>query len=548
MFGNSVPYQNPAESTTEVPPQFLGHEEAWSILSAQLGLDEFELAFMSSEDMGALMMLVDQLEQNLITQDVFVASARDLLPEAQIGGGGDGSGGSAGAVPAVLQNIPDGDDAWAAISENLQMSKEAFEAAFDDSYAVLLRVAATEYLTEQISEAQFIAQVSSLLGLGGDATPYDDSCPAEFEQAGVEYAWDLLVSDGWSRSMWDQYPVDMRDRILQKAFVLFGGNQAVTEYSNQEFLEFAYLQREAAERQLMASQTFDPTTVPAPSAQYSKAQEQVETSLRIVFGSAGLGDASRHDIAYAMTIYADAIETNTKVPFTHEMILKSLDYFFMLGFPDYRPVELATIMAMVNAGQLAVLDAERRAMALDNNRSDALCQSINKQIVLAAFGPKARAQLDSFCAQAPAKRASDLDTFYENDLALILGVTRPQLMLFVLENFDARVTGQLADLGSQLEAGAPAPTAEQVRASTPGLDEVRRGIPATRASQSEQKSIIRRPTAPQRGANTTSGARLAEANLPAVDKVKLGAIFVSALAGIGYLTYSIHKSDDRYRS
>jgi hypothetical protein len=348
--------------------------------------------------------------------------------------------------------------------------------------------------------------------------------------------------------MWDSYPVDMRDRILQKAYVLFGGNQAVTEFANQEFLEFAYLQREAAERQAIESQSFDPATVPAPSAQYTRVQDQVEASLKIVFGSAGIqSDVTRHDLAFAMTIYADAIESDSKVAFTHEMLLQTLDYFIMLGFPDYSPVELATIMAMVNAGQTAVLNAERRAMALDSNRTDALCQTLNKQIVLAAFGPKSRAQLDKFCAQTPAVRENDLENFYENDLALLLGITKPQLLEFMLSNFDARVTGQLADLGSKLEAGAPAPTADQVKASLPGLNEVQRGIPATRATPGEQKSIIRRPTAPQRGANTTSGARFAEAALPPVDKMKLGAIFTGAAVGLAYLTYSIYNANDRRR-
>lgn len=545
MFGNSVPYQNPAESSADVPPQFAGHEEAWLLLNSQLGVEEFELSFLLSEDLEALMMLVEQLEQAQISQQVFLDSARVLFNPQ---GDDDGGTSESKPIPEVLRSLVDGDDAWAAISEGLNMSKEAFEAAFDPSYAVVLRVLANDYLTEQITEAQFVEQVRQLLGAGVASSGFDDECPAEFVQAGIEYAWDLLVADGWSRSMWDQYPADMRDRILQSAYSFFGGNQAVTEYANQEFLEFAYLAREAAERQMIAGQTAASVESIA-TPQLSKALDQVRTSLKIVFESAGYkGDISKHDMAYAMGIYAEAIESNTKVAFTHEMLLKVIDYFLMLGFPDYRPVELATIMAMVNAGQFAVLDAERRAMALDNNRPDALCQSINKQIVSAAFGPKSRSAFDKFCAEKPEARATALDDFYENDLDMILGITKPQLLEFVLQNFDARVTGQLVALGSEIEAGAAAATDEAVRANLPGLDIVRSAIPATRATPAEQKAVIRRPTAPQRGANTTSGARFAELSLPPTDKVKLGVIFASALVGLGYLAHSIYKADDRYGS
>ena len=520
-------YGNPADI---VPPGFEGHDDAWHILATQLNFTPTDVMLPSpSVDLDSLMALIEQLEAHTITEAQFVASVRSLMQSGQI------DSAKFTEFPTVLRSISSDIDAirliWSIISSSLNLSVADFERLFDTNYTSLLTVIAQKFLLEEITEEQLASEVRKLLQFGElvtlptGATP--GVIPTEFAVSSLDFAWELLAQEGVTIAQWNSYDQRTKDLILAKAVIFM--NDVPTESRIQNYLSYCLDKMRSADIALFGQEAIDITTQPefvgppAPPEMQLALRGAIETALKFEFPEYPL--ISTHDIYSFMEDVGLTLQTSGGATFDVPMLQNVIRYFKFLGFPDYRPTELAAIMALVNSGNTNILDAERTAMAIDSNRPDALDQPLNLKIVLAAFGEKAFNTLKKFCAQPLATRANDISEFYENDLHMLLGVDSRDINSFVLESFDARISGQLAVDGenslAQLEASRAADIAKRPIA--------------------EQAAAVRAPTSRTQSFQT-SGAKFAEARSN-YSKVKASLVIGSFAIGVSALSYHIwHKN------
>jgi hypothetical protein len=521
-------YGNPADI---VPPGFEGHEQAWGILSSKVGLTASDVMLPSpSLDVNALMALIQKFESRIITEAQFIDSVKALMPAAP---GELPTNLGVKEIPSILKSLPaDADDAWAAISQGLNLSVSEFERLFDINYAAMLHLLALQYLQEEISEERFVAEVRNLMQMGQLVSqplgPTPGVIPTEFAVSGLDFAWQLLEQEGVTIAQWNTYDARTKDLILAKANI-FMSLMPITESGIQEYLEYALNKMRQADLAMFSEEgVFDLTTQPefvgppAPPEEQLALRGVIETALKFEFPNQP--EITRHDIYSFLEDVGLRLQASNSKKFDVPTIQKVIKYFKFLGFPDYRPTELAAIMSLVYSDNFAILDAERTAMAVDNNRPDALSQPINGQIVLAMFGQSAYNALKKFCAQPIATRANDIVEFYENDLNMILGVDPIVFNQFVLSNFDARVSGQLIEQGATAE--------DRI-----GKEQAARAAQIASQSLADQASAVRAPTS-RTQAFKTSGAHFAGSRAN-YSVVKASLVIGGFAIGIGVLSHKI---------
>lgn len=521
-------YGNP---TAAVPPGFENHVEAWGILSSNLGLVDSDVMLPTpSLDVDALMVLVEQYESRAITEAMFIDSVKSLLPA--VPGALPPSLGFK-EIPDILKSLPaDADDVWAAISQGLNISVSDFERLFDINYAALLQLLAMQYLQEEITEQQFVSEVRKLMQIGElvslpfGATP--GVIPTEFAVSGLDYAWELLAQEGVTIAQWNAYDARTKDMILMKASV-FMSLDPITESGIIDYLDYCLNKMRQADLEMLSAEgVFDLTTQPefvgppAPPEDELALRGVVETALKFEFPNQP--EITRHDIYEFLLDVGLRLQASGGKKFDVPAIQKAIKYFKFLGFPDFRPTELAAVMSLVYTDNFAVLDAERTAMAVDNNRPDALSQPINAKIVLAMFGQSAYNALKKFCAQPIDVRANDVVEFYENDINMILGVDPIVYNQFVLSNFDARVSGQLAAQGASAEDKL-------------GQQEAARAASVASRSVGEQVVALRAQTS-RTEAFKTSGASFAQGRSK-FSAVKASIVLGGFAVGIGLISHKI---------